>query len=1098
MTKMLQWTMVLAISLLSSQVTQGRDNSLVGNEAAQNQAQTAQQKPSPVKVTVKDAAGEPLIGAVVSVKGTTRAKATGVDGTATVSAASGETLSVTYLGYKPQEIACTGQQDVSVEMQEDAIGIGEVVVVGFGSQKKVNLTGSVSVVKAEALTSRPVANVSQALQGMVPGLNVSPTAKGGALNQGMSINIRGGGTIGAGSNSSPLVLIDGMEGDLNSINTQDIESISILKDAAASSIYGSRAPFGVILITTKKGTTGQTTVSYNNNFRWSSPMGIPTMMDSETFAEYINLASINNGGNAHVSAENMDRIRDHKSGVLKDEVTGQTGTNKNKWNYAGGGHANRDWFKEMYKKNQFSHEHNISISGGTEKVQYYISANYMDQGGILRYSGDDLQRMGFSAKINAQLAKWAQFSSNTKFVREDYTSSTFQVANAGGNPDNNGQQLFHDIARQWPTMALKTPEGYLAENGMVLPSQYIDGNFVGNMVDGGRYTQVIDRLYQQFQLTLTPIKGWNIQAEANLRITNRDRKTELKTNYIYGPDGSRNAYGFTTNGARQEQWREDYLSPNIYTEYSHQFESGHYFKVMVGFQSEVNLPRNFVASGDNLVSNDMPSLNLAPENKTASAVYDQWATMGVFARANYNYKERYLFEANIRYDGSSRFASEKRWNWFPSFSAGWNIANESFMEGAKGVVNLLKLRASYGQLGNQNTDAFYPYYSTMPIGYSRGNQWIINGKIPATYTNAPGLVSPLLTWETIESYDVAVDFGFFNNRLTGSVGFYNRLTKNMIGPAPTMPAVLGVSVPKTNNADLRNRGWEVELGWRDNTTYGFSYGVRVNFSDNVRKVLRYPNETLDVNQWYNNKMDGVQWGYTSIGIAQTDEEMAAHLKKVDQSSLGSNWGAGDMMYADLDNNGKIDRGQMTLGKTGDWQIIGNNSPRFAYGINVDLAYKGFDLSFFLQGVGKSEWTISPGTNYFFGINGISVWQMSAFTTHLDFWRAADDKGYFGPNPDAYFPRLLEENSKNTQQQTHFLQDASYIRMKNLQVGYTLPAAVTQSFYCKKLRVFVSMDNVFTITKLNKAFDPETINSEYGPGKAYPLSSVISAGLSITF
>ncbi|MEG0725288.1 MAG: SusC/RagA family TonB-linked outer membrane protein, partial [Mucinivorans sp.] len=615
MRKILQWTMILAL-LLGSQslpaLAGGGSVSLADGESNQDQSMNAQSNAAKaITFVVKDAKGQPVIGAMAKVKGTTNAKLVNADGSVTIQAKAGDVIQISFMGFKTLEVPVTSQTNYTATLQEDAIALDEVVVVGFGSQKKVTLTGSVSVVKAEDLKNRPVVNVTQALQGMVPGLNISPGGRGGSLDAGMNINIRGGGTIGAGSNSSPLVIIDGMEGDLNSLNPKDIETMSILKDASSSAIYGSRAPFGVILITTKSGKTGRVNVTYSDNFRWSTPMGIPTMMDSETFAEYINLSNINKGGTAFIGEEQLQKIRDHKNGLLNTE-TGPQGNGKN-WEWQGGSWGNNDWYKIMYKDFQFSHEHNLAIDGGSERVQFYVSANYMDQGGLLRYGNDDLKRMGFNAKINVNIAKWATFTSSTKFVRENYDAAAYA--------DN--QQLYHEVARQWPTQALYTPE-YTSPSGQVIPKQIAPGNYIRYLEDGGRYGKITDRLYQQFKVVLTPVKGWTVNAEANLRITNQDsQRTNLPSNY-FNPDGSISNAAYNKTYVGNSQWREDYLNPNIYTDYTHQFENGHFFKIMIGFQSEVALPRNFSGSGENLISNNVPYLNLAPDNQRASAYYDQW------------------------------------------------------------------------------------------------------------------------------------------------------------------------------------------------------------------------------------------------------------------------------------------------------------------------------------------------------------------------------------------------------------------------------------------------------------------------------------------
>ncbi|MEG0815833.1 MAG: SusC/RagA family TonB-linked outer membrane protein, partial [Mucinivorans sp.] len=478
----------------------GGSVSLADGESNQDQSMNAQSNAAKaITFVVKDAKGQPVIGAMAKVKGTTNAKLVNADGSVTIQAKVGDVIQISFMGFKTLEVPVTSQTNYTATLLEDAIALDEVVVVGFGSQKKVTLTGSVSVVKAEDLKNRPVVNITQALQGMVPGLNISPGGRGGSLDGGMNINIRGGGTIGAGSNSSPLVIIDGMEGDLNSLNPKDIETMSILKDASSSAIYGSRAPFGVILITTKSGKTGRVNVTYSDNFRWSTPMGIPTMMDSETFAEYCNLAKINGGSPVLFGEENMKKIRDHKNGLLDTE--NGPNTDLSSWQWQNSSWGNNDWYKIYYKDFQFSHEHNLAIDGGSERVQFYVSANYMDQGGLLRYGNDDLKRMGFNAKINVNIAKWATFTSSTKFVRENYDAAAYA--------DN--QQLYHEIARQWPTQSLYTPE-FTSPSGQVIPKQIAPGNYIGYLQDGGRYNKTTDRLYQQFKVVLTPVKGWTINA----------------------------------------------------------------------------------------------------------------------------------------------------------------------------------------------------------------------------------------------------------------------------------------------------------------------------------------------------------------------------------------------------------------------------------------------------------------------------------------------------------------------------------------------------------------------------------------------------------
>ncbi|CDN30717.1 SusC/RagA family TonB-linked outer membrane protein [Mucinivorans hirudinis] len=1072
-------------------------------------ASAGEQQKIDVRVLVVEDGGTPVIGATVVLVGdNSKAELTDVNGIAILKNVPGDgTLEVSYVGMKTVKIPINGNIELTVKLTVDAIGMQEVVVVGFGTQRKVNLTGAVSVVKSTQLESRPVNNVGQALQGMIPGLNISTGGLGGELNNAPSINIRGGGTIGAGSSGNVLVLIDGMEGDMNAINPQDIESISTLKDAAASSIYGSRAPFGVILITTKRGKAGKVTVNYNNNFRWTSPLLTPNMMDSKTFAEYFNLAAKESGQGAVFSPYTMQKIEDYQAGKIdrniQTESSNPLGANDSWKNYENSW-GNNDWFATMYKKWVFSQEHHLAISGGSDKVQYFISGNVLDQNGLLRFSGDKYGRKSFAAKISAELAPWIKISSNSRLVREDYDRASYQAG-----------LFYHNIARRWPTLPLNYPKVKEWDN-----PNYGNWNEIEQLRAGGRDKNEKDWIYQQIALNINPAQGWNINLEGNVRQTTNFKQLEVLPMYMMQPNGNITLWSWDAQASfvagqtrvNSSAWKENFYTANLYTDYTMSLENGHNLKLLLGINTETSAHRDVSASGDGLITPKTPTVSNTSTQPAVSGSFADWATLGIFARVNYNYKDRYLVELNARYDGSSRFLSDQRWKLFPSFSAGWNVASEEFMGGVL-WLNTLKIRGSWGQLGNQNTEYPYPFYTSMPSNKNYG--WLINGNKPPLHVNAPGLVSSLLTWETVQSWNVGVDFALFNGRLNGTFDVYERVTHNMIGPAPALPGILGVDVPQTNNCDLQNRGWELELSWRDRIqSIGLDYGIRVNISDNVRKVTRYPNPTNSIidkdgrwNQWYSGRLAGEIWGYTTLGIAQTQAEMDAHLAKVNQSQIGSNWQAGDIMYADLTGNGEINGGEGTLGKTGDRRIIGNSTPRYSYGINADFSWKGIDLQIFIQGIGKRDY--APAGPYMWGAHD-GMWQSAGFVSHLDFWRSStaqntnptgDNYNYFGANPDGFLPRLSWDSDKNKQIQTRYLQDASYMRLKNIQVGYTLPRSFTEKFGCSKLRIYISGDNLLTFCNMISTFDPETIADATGgwsDGKVYPLSKVISGGLSITF
>ena len=1020
---------------------------------------------------VKDATGEPIIGATVMVKGTTNGTITGLDGDFSLNnVPRGSVLQVSFVGYQTMEVEWKGTP-LNVTLKEDTQLLDEVVVVGYGTQKKVNVTGAVSMVDSKVLESRPVQNVAQALQGQIPGLQMSVGNSGGSLDSSLSITIRGGGTIGAGSSGSPLVLIDGIEGDMNSVNPNDIENVSVLKDAASASIYGARAAFGVILITTKNGHAGKTRVNYSGNVRFSTAIQVPEMANSWDFANYFNAASINGGGSPIFDETALSNIQKYMNGEFTDPSTPEyygttVNPDNNRFKNYGGAFANTDWFAEFYRKNAPAHEHNVSISGGTDKLTYVLSGNFLDQQGLIRHGSDSFNRYTLNGKISAELASWAKMNFTTKWTREQYDRPTYLTG-----------LFFHNIARRWPTCFVKDPYGNWAADMEII-----------QLEEGGEQSEQKDLYTNQLQFVFEPIKDWHITIDGSMRQTTQS--TQWAVLPIYGYDADNNPYLLSWNGGaagysevQDYRYGEDYYSTNIYTDYSKTI-NGHYFKVMAGFNAELYKNNSLTGFGTDLVTPTVPELNATQDNQKAYNGKGEYAMAGFFGRINYNYKEKYILEANLRYDGSSRFIGDKRWGLFPSFSAGWNIAREEFFEPLNSVVGTLKLRGSWGQLGNNETDAWYPFFQTMPTGTTNSG-WLLNG-VRQNTAGTPGIVSSLLTWETVESWNVGVDFGLFNNRLTGSFDYYQRYTYDMVGPAPTLPGILGTSAPAINNADMKSYGWEMELSWRDRINE-FNYGVRFTLADGQREVTKYPNESGDINTWYAGKLDGTIWGYTTVGIAQTQEEMDAHLAN-NKPNWGSKWGAGDVMYADLNGDGEVTSGSSTLGDHGDLTVIGNSYARYNFGLTLDGSWKGLDFSVFLQGVMKRDYWLSGP--YFWGASG-DEWQSACFTEHLDYWTP--------DNPDAYYPKpYFGGITKNQQVQTGYLQNAAYLRVKNVQIGYTLPKSWTQKASMESVRFYVSGDNLLTLTGISAIFDPETLGGDWGPGKLYPLQRTISVGVNVNF
>ncbi len=1076
-----------------------------------------------VSGTIVDVQKVPVIGAAVQVKGSTTGTITDLDGNFTLTASGNETLVISCLGYITQEVPLRGDTVVHIILKEETQKLDEVVVVGYGTQKKVNLTGAVGVASAKAIEARPVTTATQALQGVVPGLQIANNT--GSLEKTAKINIRGTATIGEGSSGSPLVLIDGMEGDLNAINPQDIENISVLKDAAASSIYGSRAPFGVILVTTKSGRDGKTQVNYNNNFRWGAPIVKMHQMDSYTFAQYYNEAARNtaNDMNAIIfTDETIQRILDYQQGKITTVLPmPESGTQwQNAFTTA---NANTDWYDIFYKDFNFSQEHNLSANGGNDKINYYVSLNYMKQEGLLNLGEENLQRFSGTGKVNAKLTDWLRIGYNARFIRDDYTK-----------PSAMSDGLYDNLARQnWPNLPLYDNNGNL----------YSDSWPGRDFLQGGQYDKITDNLYQQVSLTVEPVKNWLVIGDFNYRLRSQDTKSYTLATYncdIYGQPVGKD---IATTSVSEQRYREDYILANLRTTYHISIDDAHNLSFLLGAQAENLWLKQYGVTAYGLISPDQPEIDLTTglvwnsdtqqwEKKELSPYGNRssWSTAGFFGRINYDYLGRYLVEANIRYDGTSRYRGPLRWNLYPSVSLGWNIAEEAFMEPYKRTVGTLKIRGSYGELGNQNTDGWYPTYLTFsPV--VNGGAWLQNGQ-KTTVIGVPAAISTSLTWEKVRNWNVGLDWALFDNRFFGSFDYYTRYTLNMIGASVELPSILGYTPPKTNNTDLKTYGWELEIAWQDHRSNGFEYGIKFLLSDAQTMITRYPsNTTGSIDQYLAGEKLGNIWGYETVGIARSQEEMNAHLDLLDenfynhngyypsearmgQSALGSGWGAGDIMYADLDGDGRISAGERTIHDHGDLKILGNNTPRYQFGIDLNAAWYGVDLRIFFQGVMKRDYW--QGSSYFWGAN-TDAWWSAALVQHLDFYRDENSllvqRGIMEANTDAYYPRPSFDygggRGRNHQPQSRYLQNAAYIRLKNIQIGYTFPDKWMSKAHIQKLRLYFSAENIWTGTSLAKMFDPETIDggSDYVAGKdwrtrnngnAYPLSMQLSCGLSITF
>lgn len=1070
--------------------------------------EVSQQK-TKITGTVKDATGEPVIGASVRVKGEQTGSITDMDGKFILPASPNATLIISYVGFDAQDVVLNGKTTINIVLKENSKSLDELVVVGFGTQKKVNLTGAVDVIDSKQLAERPVANAVQALQGVVPGLQISQSS--GSVGTNPSINVRGTATIGEGTSGNPLVLIDGMEGDLNSINPQDIASISVLKDAAASSIYGSRAPFGVILVTTKNGSDGKVTINYNNNFRFGTPIHLNHMMNSLQFASWMNDTFVNDGRSIYFGqdGEGVDesgkRLNNRFNSVLEyfnatPVSPGVRVTAEGKKVYAlpyynsngqweGGfstGIDDFDWFSLLYKDSSFSQEHNFSASGGSKKFSYYASSSFLDQGGVLNLGDENMKRYTVTAKINSELTKWLKFRYSMRFTREDYIRPAALTDNLYVRTANAG----------WPVVPAYDRNGnpFFSDDTSVWALEY-----------GGDDKTQTDNIYHQAGFTIEPIKNWVTNIDFNYRIQSANRHWDSQQYWNHDFNGAPYTRKSTSN-VHEDYYKENYYNFTIRTEYSHSFVEKHNFHIMAGWQVEDLKQTQFGLQRSGIMIAGKPEVDMTTglENGTAvtpstNGSRNQWATVGAFGRLNYDFLGRYLFEANVRADGSSRFRKGHQWRVFPSFSVGWNIAQEHFFEKLAHTINLLKVRLSYGSLGNQNTDNWYYTYQTLSASASSG-AWLQNGhKTNIAY--APGLVSESLTWEKIETYNIGLDFGLFNSRLTGSFNWYVRNTKDMVGRAPELPDIIGTTVPSTNNTDLQTRGWELAIGWKDRLNNGLNYSANFMLYDSRTKITRYPNNpTHSLSTYIEGRYINEIWGYETVGLAKTDEEMQKHLAGLPnggQDAIGSKWAAGDIMYKDLNGDGKVTSGSSTVDDSGDLKVIGNSTPRFQFGFDLNAAWKGFDVRMFFQGVMKRDYW--QGSDFMFGASGAGQWSASGISNVYDYFRNENtwsvQGGYANVNTDAYLPRPLY-SSKNLQIQTRYLQNAAYVRLKNLTIGYTLPLEMTSKWGISKMRVYFSGENLWTGTGLVDQFDPETIGTNNG--NAYPLQRIYSVGLSLTF
>lgn len=1036
------------------------------------------------KGVVKDNQGETVIGASVVVKGSTNGTITGLDGDFTLdNVKRGDVIQISYIGYVSQEVVWQGTP-LNITLKEDSQTLEEVVVVGFGSQKKANLTGSVSQVKMDdVLGERPVTNVKNALQGSMPGLMVSGGASPGEAK---SFNIRGTVSI---NGMNPLVLIDNVEGDIDLLNPEDIESVTVLKDAASSAIYGARAAAGVILITTKKAKKGEKfNLNYNANFGFQTSINSPKQASLDEYLRAYQAAGFSEtyyAGNGSVS-----KWREYLAGYKENPAAYPTVGDGIYIGEDGAPYYLND--KDVYKAFQetsFMQTHNLTANGGTEKLRYRLSAGLTKEDGPLIESKDTYMRKNISSFISADITDWLTQEADFRYTVADrsepmgsgdgiYCMNHISFYPSGMMPGSVNTSVGKDLP-------LITPENQIRYNNPYLTD-----------TDNTRiYLRTIMR----------PIKGLELVGEYTY-----DRKNWQKSYYAkkweYTTEqlGSNNSV--TSDYLFKSEDHEDYNALNLYGTYNFSIKEDHMFKVMAGFNQERKQNSWISVQTHDMIAPSAPSFTSATGKIIPQNSYSDYAIRGAFYRINYNYKDRYLFEANGRYDGSSKFPKDDRFGFFPSFSVGWNIARESWMEKALDYVSDLKLRASWGQIGNQNIGN-YGYYSTMqPVGNS--NYWLKDGEF-ITYISTPGLVSNSFTWETVETLDIGFDASMFNSRLQVTFDWYQRTTRDMLIAGIQLPAVVGTSAPMRNAADMRTRGWEIAVNWRDQIG-DWKYNVGFNLYDYKSKITKYSNneDKLLSQNYYEGKTLGEIWGYVSDGFYTIDDfdgPSTWQLKDGVASLDGYNPRPGDEKFVNLNDDrgtNEINSGLNTVDSPGDQKVIGNSTPRYNFGVNLGVSYKGFSLSAILQGTAKRDVWIGGMSLFPFG--GSAKAYYPVFYNQTDYWEpmgscdgqyTENDREYWvAKNPDASLYRLysnMQNHGSNQRASTKYLQNGAYMRLKNITLAYTFPKALISKVSLSALKVFVSAENLATISSLPKGYDPERLS--WG----YPFYRTLSFGLNVT-
>ena len=1083
---------------------------------------------------ISDAAGEPLPGAAIKVVGTDAGFITDVNGLYEIRGIRFPArIVVSYIGYADTEIELTGNEPAPYNIVLDDAGnlLDEVVVVGFGTQKKSTLSGSVGIVDGATLNQRPVVSAANALQGADPSVYIT-TSNGGA-NSSASINIRGTLSVNGGS---PLVLIDGVEGSLSMLNPNDIESVSILKDASTCAIYGAKASAGVVLVTTKQGSTGKSRVSYGFRQGWIQPTTdmdlITTGYDHISIINYFQQHSFHssrlNEYDYTVANGELLKLFERRNDVVEnpDRPWVEVGSD-GYYHYYG----NFDWFNYFYNTNRPVSEHDFSVSGGSGGIRYYVGGRYYDETGLLKGSlSDKFRSYSVRSKVTAQVNKYIRFSNNLSYAKKNYAWQ--------GNSDM--ESTFENLWRYGsPAFSPYNPDGSLVNYPIELAgaakTNMMNNSATQALAGTNHNSKDTGHLTMTNKVDFTPLRGFTVTGQYDFRRIDTYNTYRTGKYYWSNQPGIINEMSGTTNSYKEDRdWRQVHVA-TLTAQYENNW-GGHYMKVLAGAQYETSHTSELAVKGVPVLVDGYDTFALidqsADENGLPRASYSvsnsntEYATLGFFGRLNYDWKGRYIFEASARYDGTSRFGAQHRWGFFPSASLAWKFSDEPFFAPVRPVVSEGKVRLSAGSLGNQQVSN---YYYIEKISIDNTQDYTFDGQTKSRYASISAPVSGNLTWETVNTYDAGLDLSFFDQKLKFVGDYYIRDTKDMLTASVALPEVFGATEPKENCADLRTYGWEFSLAWHDSFMLGgkrFHYGLTGFLGDRHTYFTKYYNPTGTLDSHYVGEELGTIWGFRSGGLFATDEEAREYTLKVDSRQYqpgyyypgggvcvdGEGAKAGDFMLLDIggpdgEPDGVISKGKNTLDDHGDLAVLGTTQPHFNYSFRLDFDWNGFDFSAFFQGIGHKDWY--PKGTY----GGYAFWGPYSSTSITFIHKRFMDNVWTPEHPDAYFPRPRGYSAYTSNDyytglgstNDYFLQNIGYLRLKNLTLGYSIPSKLSKKIAVEKLRFYVSGENLFYLSPLKKhtlLIDPELANasgvatSNTGVGYLYPRT--LSVGATLTF